>query len=56
MVRDGFFDAEFAEPTIGEVHLHVSADQPLRADGKDVPHDQHRIISSGSIDGRPIDE
>jgi hypothetical protein len=29
MVRDGIFDAEFAEPAIGEVHLHFTADQPL---------------------------
>src|ERR1700740_2562558 len=41
MVRDGVFDAEFAEPAIGEVHLHFTADQPLRADRKDIPHDQH---------------
>src|ERR1700756_3941379 len=41
MVRDGVFDAEFAEPAIGEVHLHLTTDQPLRADRKDIPHDQH---------------
>src|ERR1700674_5299282 len=41
MVRDGVFDAEFAEPAIGEVHLYLTTDQPLRADRKDIPHDQH---------------
>src|ERR1700743_1719313 len=41
MVRDGVFDAEFAEPAIGEVHLHLTTDQPFRADRKDIPHDQH---------------
>jgi hypothetical protein len=41
MLRDGFFDAEFAEPAVGEVHLYFTADQPLRADCKDIPHDQH---------------
>src|ERR1700684_2650194 len=41
MVRDGIFDAKLAEPAIGEVHLHFTADQSLRADRKDIPHDQH---------------
>src|ERR1043165_618825 len=41
MVRDGVFDAEFAKPAIGEVHLYFTTDQPLRADRKDIPHDQH---------------
>src|SRR5580692_1644223 len=41
MVWNGVFDAEFAKPAIGEVHLYFTADQPLRADRKDIPHDQH---------------
>src|ERR1700744_3082658 len=41
MVREGVFDAEFAEPAIGEVHLYLTTDQPFRADRKDIPHDQH---------------
>src|SRR4029077_10134401 len=41
MVRDGFFDAELAEPAIGEVHLYFTANQPLRTDRKDIPHDHH---------------
>src|SRR5829696_9129729 len=41
MIRDGVLDSELAEPAIGQVHLHFTADQPLRADRKHVPHDQH---------------
>ena len=41
MIRDSVLDTELAEPAIGEVHLHFTADQPLRADRKDIPHDQH---------------
>src|SRR5918994_366355 len=41
MIRDSILDAELAEPTIGKVHLHLTADQPLRADRKDIPYDQH---------------
>src|SRR5450631_3699492 len=41
MIRDRVLDTELAEPTIGKVHLHFTADQPLRADCKYIPHDQH---------------
>src|SRR5664279_5903972 len=41
MIRDSILDAEPAEPAIGKVHLHFTADQPLRADRKDIPYDQH---------------
>jgi hypothetical protein len=41
MVRDIVLDAELAEPTIGKVHLHLSANTPLRADCKHVTNDQH---------------
>src|SRR6185295_15784534 len=41
MIRDSVLDAQPAEPTIGKVHLHFTADQPLRTDRKDIPHDQH---------------
>jgi hypothetical protein len=41
MIRDGVLDAEFAEPAIGQVHLYFATDQPLRADRKDIAHDQH---------------
>ncbi len=55
MIRDSILDAELAEPAIGEVHLHFTIDQPLRADRKDIPHDQHPDHQF-RIDGRPIDE
>jgi hypothetical protein len=55
--RDGVFDAELAEPPISEVYLHFTTDQPLRARiAKTYPTTSIRIISSGSIDGRPINE
>ena len=41
MIRHSILDTELAEPAIGEVHLHFTADQSLRADRKDIPHDQH---------------
>ena len=41
MIRDSILDAELAEPAIGEVHLHFTADQPLGADRKHIPYDQH---------------
>src|SRR6476469_5516689 len=41
MIRDSILDTELAEPAIGEVHLHFTAEQPLRADRKDIPYDQH---------------
>src|SRR5215207_4803741 len=53
MIRDSVLDPELAEPAIGKVHLHFTADQSLRADRKDISHDQH---PDGSIDGRPINE
>ena len=41
MIRDSVLDAEPAEPAIGQVHLHFTADQPLRTDRKYIPHNQH---------------
>src|ERR1700749_4473470 len=41
MIRDSVLDTELAEPPIGEGHLHFTAEQPLRADREDIPHDQH---------------
>src|SRR5206468_7582242 len=41
MIRDSVLDTELAEPAIGEVHLHFTADQPFRADRKVISHDQH---------------
>ena len=41
MIRDLVFDREPAEPAIGEVHLHVTAQSSLRADDKRIADDQH---------------
>src|SRR4051794_17945672 len=46
MIRHSVLDTELAEPAIGEVHLHFTADQPFRADRKDIPHDQHHRSSA----------
>ena len=56
MIRDSVPDTVLAELAIGEVHLHFTADQPFRAHRKDIPTTSIRIISSGSIDRRLIDE
>jgi hypothetical protein len=32
MIRDRVLDTEFAEPPIGEVHLHFTTDQSLRSE------------------------
>jgi hypothetical protein len=41
MIRDLVLDAQATEPAIGQVHLHLAAQQPLRADGKHVADDEH---------------
>src|SRR6201996_2434196 len=41
MIRDSILDPELAEPAIGQVHLHFTADQPLRTDRKDISYHQH---------------
>src|SRR5437764_9933486 len=41
MIWDRMLNAELAEPAIREVHLNFATDQPLRADRKDISHDQH---------------
>src|SRR5262249_53144751 len=41
MIRQLVFDREPAEPAIGEVHLYVTAQCSLRADGEHMADDQH---------------
>jgi hypothetical protein len=55
MIGDSVLDAEPAEPAVGKVHLHFTTEQPFRI-AKTYPTTSIRIISSESIDGRPIDE
>src|SRR5512135_114252 len=41
MIRDLALDAELAKPAIGEVHLHLATQQPLRSQAKNIADDQH---------------
>ena len=41
MIRDLVLYAELTKPTIGEVHLHLAAQQPLGTQAKDITDDQH---------------
>lgn len=41
MVRDLVLDAQAAEPAIGQVYLHFTAQRPLGADREHVADDQH---------------
>jgi hypothetical protein len=56
MIRGSVLEAELAEPAIGEVHLHSRQISRSERIAKIYPTTSIRIISSGSIDGRPIDE
>jgi hypothetical protein len=53
MIRDGILDTELAEPAIGEVSRQISRSERI---AKTYPTTSIRIISSGSIEGRPMDE
>jgi hypothetical protein len=54
MIGDTILDAEIAEPPIGQIEPHFLAEPALRANAVGIADDQHRIISSGSIEGRPV--
>src|SRR5262245_61141832 len=41
MIRDLVLDAQTAEPAVRQVDLNLPAEQPLRADGKNVANDEH---------------
>ena len=41
MVGDLVLDAQAAEPAIGQVHLHLAAQRPFRADREHIADDQH---------------
>src|SRR5262249_60639036 len=41
MIRNLVFDREPTKPTIGKVHLHITAQRPLRADRENVADDEH---------------
>ena len=48
------FQAQPAEPAIRQVQVHLLAQPPLGADAEAVADSSMRIISSGSIEGRPV--
>jgi hypothetical protein len=52
MVRNIVLNAQATEPPVRKVHLHLTAEKSLRADGKYKPTMSIRIISTGSIEGR----
>ena len=56
MIGNLIFDTQLAKPAIGQVHLHLRAEPPLRTDRKHVAQNSIRIISTGSIEGRPVCE
>jgi len=39
MIGDSVLDAEPAEPAVGKVHLHFTAEQPFRTDRKNISRD-----------------
>src|SRR3984957_1889710 len=53
MVRDGAFDAEFAEPAIARFTCTSRQSNRSERIAKTYPTTSIRIISFGSIDGRP---
>src|SRR4030095_1893434 len=58
MVRDPVLDAQAAEPSICQVHPHLAAYRPLRADREHVAEDQHpkheHRIDRGTADRRVV--
>ena len=41
MIRNLVLDREPAKPAISKVHLHLTAQRPLRADCKHIANDEH---------------
>jgi hypothetical protein len=56
MIRHGILDAEPAEPAIGKFTCTSRQINRSERIAKTYPTTSIRIISSGSIDGRPINE
>ena len=55
MIWQFVLDAQAAEPAVGQVDLHLAAQCPFRANGKDIADDEHpdheHWIDRGSADG-----
>jgi hypothetical protein len=41
VIRDPVLDTQAAEPAVRQVHLHLAADRPLRADREHIAKDEH---------------
>ena len=41
MIRDPVLNREPAKPAIGQVHGHLTAERPLRADAEHIANDEH---------------
>jgi hypothetical protein len=54
MIRHLVFEIETAEPPIGKVQFDLLAKLPLETNAIAVATISIRIMSSGSIEGRPI--
>jgi hypothetical protein len=54
VVENIALEAEPAEPAIGEVEVNFLGVSPLRADAEAIATISIRIITSGSIEDRPI--
>jgi hypothetical protein len=58
MIRQLVLDAEATEPAIGEVELHLAAEQAFRANGEHVADDEHpdhqHRINRGAADRRIV--
>jgi hypothetical protein len=54
MIGNLMLYAELAKPAIGEVHLHLATQQPLRSQPKDITDDQH-ADHQHRIDRRPAE-
>ena len=53
MIRDIAVEPEPAEPPVRQIEVDLFVEPPLGADTEQYPTMSIRIISSGSIDGRP---
>jgi hypothetical protein len=52
VIGDTVFQAQVAEPSIGQVDLNLPAKLALRSDGEHLSDDQHPDHRTGSIEGR----
>ena len=56
MIGNRAIEAETAEPAIGEIEIDLLAQTTLGTDAETISDKHIRIINSGSIEGRPVEE